>query len=156
MRLFQIPFFSILVGFCVIALSACSLSNGAGTFSETLGAKLRAERPLEIDLSTIGSDHWEELFIFGPYTMREGNCQVLQLGWLECRITFPASVDEREFILVFRGGGKIIQSEHHPRLNGDFAPHAMPVKRSAATYVVRSTTTAPPQNLQWFRLEYKI
>jgi hypothetical protein len=149
------PPVSVLFGFCIVLLQACSLASRTGEFSATLGAKLRTERPSEVDLSTIGSERWEELFAFGPYTRREENCQILQLGWLECRMTFPSTVDEREYILVFREDRKIVHSEHHPRLNGDFAPHPSPVKRSAATFSVRSITSSPPQSLQWFRLEHK-
>jgi hypothetical protein len=148
-----------LLSAALFLLGACSSDRGIGAFSVALGAKLQTERPTEVDLSTVTPRPWEELFVFGPYTSRERNCEILQLGWFGCRATFSSAVNENEYTLVFRVAGKVIQSERHSRANGDFyssaVPFPQPIRWSEARFTVLPISNSTPQGSQWFRLEYK-
>ena len=150
--------FAAVASTALLLLSAC-FSGGAGEFSTALGKKLQSGRPAEVNLSTITPLHWDELFIFGPYSIREDSCRTLQLGWFECRTTLPSAVSEGEYILVFRTNAKVVHSEHHSRANGDFysqtTQRPQPIKRSAAKFTVEPVSNVLPQGTQWFRLEHK-
>lgn len=138
--------------------AACASFQGPGEFSVALGKKLRAENPETVDLSTVVAHPWDELLTFGPYSDRELNCSSLQLGWFDCRRTFASNMNENEMTLVFRVDGKLVRSERHARINGDFIsrmPHPHPIPRSAAKFnVVRAGGTADGR--PWIRLEYAL
>ena len=148
-----------------IALSVLALSllsscwRNDGQFSAALNNKVRAEQATEVDLSAISQMPWDELFVFGPYSPRERNCELMQLGWFACRITFPSSVSESEHILVFREKRRVVHSERHARMNGDFSSRdsklPFPVLRSAAKFTVVSVPNTTPRGGKWFRLDHK-
>ncbi len=77
-----------------VSLCACSSDDSGRQFSATLGKKLRSDHVAEIDLATIGTFAWDELFVFDPYSTRDDNCRALALDLIECRTTFPAVVGE--------------------------------------------------------------
>ncbi len=142
-----------------VSLCACSSDDSGRQFSATLGKKLRSDHVAEIDLATVGTFAWDELFVFDPYSTRDDNCRALALDLIECRTTFPAVVGEGEYILVFRKNSRIARAERHARTNGDFAASAgrrpQPILRSAAHFTVvpipaETGTTAPS-----YRLEHK-
>jgi len=145
-----------IVVFSLALVAGCSSS--AGEFSVALGKRLQVERQPVVDLAKVTSLNWEELFIFGPYSIREESCKLLQLSWLECRFTIPSSVDEGEYFLVFRAKQKVVHSERHARGNGDFHSRGgrrpQPVSHLSAKFNVVPTGSATPQGAQWFRLEY--
>lgn len=143
----------------LIPLGACS-SSDSEQFSVSLGKKLRAERPAEIDLAEVSAIPWDEIFIFGPRSVREDNCKVLQMDLFSCRTTFPAVVGEGDNVLVFRRNGKVMRAEVHPRSNGDFSsssgsPMPVPIKRSAARFTVMPMPASVAQDAPGFHLEYK-
>jgi hypothetical protein len=141
-----------------VILSACG-SKSSGEFSASLGEIIRSEKVREIDLATVSSLPWDELFAFGPYSMREDGCRTLKLSWFECRVTLPAAVDEGEYLLVFRLNSKVIKVEHHSRSNGDFysedARRPQPILRSAAVFSVLLVSNRAPQGQRRYRLEYQ-
>jgi hypothetical protein len=130
------------------ALVACA-AEPAGEFSTALGKLVRSEKVQEVDLANVLPLVWDELFAFGPYSIRESNCRALQLGWLKCRTTLPAEVNEGEFVLVFRSTSKVVHVEHHRRWNGDFSsqtsPRPQPILRSAAKFSVKLVSNRAPE-----------
>lgn len=143
----------------VVSLTACT-AGSEGQFSTALAKKLQAERPTEIDLATVSTIAWDELFIFGPYSVREDNCRVLALDLFECRTTFPETVAESDNVLVFRRQGKVMRAEVHPRRDGDFSssagpPPPRPILRSAAPFSVVPVDGAGPGEPPRFRLMHK-
>lgn len=140
-------------------LASCAPEDGGRQFSAALGSKLRTERPTEVDLATVASFAWDELFVFEPYSTRDDNCKVLQLDFIECRTTFPAMVDEGEYLLVFRRNARLARAERHRRMNGDFyAPASkrpQPVRRSAARFMVVPMPADGSKAEPRYRLEYK-
>jgi hypothetical protein len=146
LSLFALPF-----------LASCWRTDGE--FSSALSSEVRAEHAAEVDLSTLSQMPWDELFVFGPYSPREKNCELLKLDWFSCRVTFPASVSESESILVFREKKQVVHSERHARINGDFHSREnrlpFPILRSAAKFTVVAVRNFTPQGIQWFRLEHK-
>lgn len=152
------PVFTALLSAITLSLLSSCWRND-GEFSTALNNKVRVEQAAEVDLSTISQMPWDELFVFGPYSLRERNCELLQLGWFACRITFPSSVSEGEHILVFRENKQVVHSERHARMNGDFSSREsklpFPVVRSDARFAVVAEAAAAPQGLKWFRLDHK-
>jgi hypothetical protein len=142
-----------------LLLDACHAREPVGGFSSALGERVRSEPTRRIDLSTISPLAWEELFVFGPYSLRADSCKTLQLGWFACRITLPAEVRDSESVLVFRLKTKVIHVEHHSRTNGDF--HAQddkrpqPLLRTAAVFSVLPVPNQAPQGQRWYRLEHQ-
>lgn len=145
----------VFAGACLLGSMTCVAAEGQ--FSAALRAQLLAQRPAEIDLSTVGPFAWDEMFIFDPRSVRDDNCKVLLADWFECRVTFPAVVADDEYFLVFRRKLQIIRAERHPRTNAEFGSssgrHPQPVLRTAALFRVEpaSTSTSTPA----FRLEFK-
>ncbi len=141
-------------------LVACTTAEPAGEFSTALGKLVRSEKVHEVDLANVLPLDWDELFAFGPYSTRESNCRVLQLGWLKCRMTLPAEVNGGEFVLVFQSNSKVVHVEHHRRWNGDFSsqtsPRPQPILRSAAKFSVRLVSNRAPEDEQWYQLEHQV
>lgn len=140
-------------------LVACTTADPAGEFSTTLGKLVRSENVHEVDLANVLPLDWSELFTFGPYSTRESNCQALPLGWLKCRMTLPAEVNEGEFVLVLRSNSKVVHVEHHRRWDGDFSsqtsPRPQPILRSAAKFSVSLVSNRAPEGEQWYQLEHQ-
>nr|WP_315228848.1 hypothetical protein [uncultured Albidiferax sp.] len=142
-----------------LALNACSAIEPAGEFSSALGKLVRSESTRSIDLSTVSPLAWDELFVFGPYSLRENSCKTLGLGWFTCWTTLPSDVNESEYVLVFRQKSKIVHVEHHSRANGDFSwqdnPRPQPILRSAAVFSILLVSNRAPQGQRWYRLEHQ-
>lgn len=140
-------------------LVACTTAEPAGEFSTALGKLVRSEKVREVDLANVLPLDWNELFAFGPYSTRESNCRVLEIGWFKCRTTLPAEVNEGEFVLVFRANSKVVHVEHHRRWNGDFSsrtsPRPQPILRSAAKFSVGLVSNRAPEGEQWYQLEHQ-
>lgn len=140
-------------------LAACTTAEPAGEFSTALGKLVRSEKVHEVDLANVLPLDWNELFAFSPYSTRESNCQALQLGWLQCRMTLPAEVNEGEFVLVFRSNSTVVHVEHHRRWNGDFSsrtsPRPQPILRSAAKFSVSLVSNRAPEGEEWYQLEHQ-
>lgn len=142
-----------------LVMVACSPSNKGGQFSLALAARLQGEsRSGQIDLGQISSFAWDELFILAPKSSREDNCRTLGLGWLDCRITFPATIADDEEFLVFRAKQQVIRAERHPRANGDFVPAAgqgaLAIARSAARFRIVAAASGQPGPAPRWQLEY--
>ena len=135
-------------------LMACSASPGG--FSTELGTVVRSGRTTEVDLANIHHLQWDEMFAFGPYSIRERNCQALQWGWFACQMTLPASSEEHEYFLVFRQNLKVVHAEHHWRMNGDFTgnPRPQPILRASAVFHIKLESNRTPAAQEWFRLEH--
>jgi hypothetical protein len=142
-----------------LLLDACNSAHPAGEFSSALGNLVRSGTARQVDLSTLSPLAWEELFVFGPYSIREGSCKTLQLGWFTCRTTLPAEVNESEYVLVFRLKSKVVHVEHHSRANGDFyskdSVRPQPILRTAAVFSVLLVSNRAPQGQRWYRLEHQ-
>jgi hypothetical protein len=138
--------------FAATVLVACSASPGP--FSSELGRVVRSGHATEVDLARFLPIEWDELFAFGPYSIQEKNCQALHLSWLSCHMTLPSSIDEHEYFLVFRRKSKIVHTEHHWRMNGDFTgnPRPQPILRSSATFHIQLVSNRAPSGEEWFRL----
>lgn len=141
-------------------LGVCAAQPKPGQFGVTLGQKLQAERPAQIDLASVSTLAWDELFIFDPRSTKDDNCRLLKLDYFECFTTFPATVRDDEHILVFRRNAKLVRVERHPRMNGDFVsalqPRPQPVLRTAATFaVLPAANAAGAPGAPAFRLEYR-
>ncbi|MGJ7564169.1 hypothetical protein ACSFBM_09960 [Variovorax sp. GB1R11] len=137
--------------------AACSSLEPPNEFSEALGKKLRTEQPAVVDLATVVARPWDELFVFGPYSGREQNCRTLQLLWFDCRRTFAFDMNENELALVFRVDGKVVRSERHLRINGDFLRRVFPqpIQRSAAKFAVMHAPGVTPDGRRWIDLVYE-
>jgi hypothetical protein len=136
-------------------LAACSASPG--DFSTSLGAVVHSDSATEVNLAKILPLQWDELYAFGPYSIRDRSCETLQLGWLACRTTIPSSIDEHEFFLVFRNRSAIVHTEHHWRWNGDFSssvsrPH--PILHSSARFEIKLVSNRAPEGERWYQLEH--
>jgi len=140
-------------------LFACTAVEPPGEFSTALGKLVRLDKVPEVDLANVLALDWDEMFAFGPYSIRERNCQALQLGWLRCRTTLPAEVNDGEFVLVFRSNSEVVHVEHHRRWNGDLSsqtsPRPQPIVRSAAKFSVKAISSRVPEAEQWYQLEYR-
>ena len=132
----------------------CVAQPKPGQFGVTLGQRLQAERPAHIDLASVSTLAWDELYIFDPRSTKDDNCRLLKLDYFECFTTFPATVRDDEHILVFRRNAKLVRVERHPRKNGDFVsaapPRPQPILRSAAVFAV-----LPGPDGSGFRLAYR-
>lgn len=141
-------------------LVACTTAEPAGAFSTALGKLVRSEKVHEVDLANVLPLDWNELFAFGPYSTRESNCRTLKLGWLKCRMTLPAEVNEGEFVLVFQSNSKVVHMEHHRRWNGDFKSQTssppQPILRSAAKFSVTLVSNRAQEADQWYQLEHLV
>ena len=136
-------------------VAACSASPG--NFSSTLGEIVRSGKTKEVNLAQVLPLEWDELYAFGPYSIREMSCETLQLGWLECRITIPSSIDENEYFLVFRHRSGIVHTEHHWRWNGDFyssVPMPHPILRSNAKFEIKLVSNRAAEGDRWYQLEH--
>ncbi|MES1265287.1 MAG: hypothetical protein ABUU24_06505, partial [Variovorax sp.] len=64
-------------------------------------------------------------------------------------MTFPAVVDEGEYLLVFRLNSKITRVEHHSLANGDFysqdTRRPQPILRPAALFSILLVSNRAPQ-----------
>ena len=144
----------------VIAASAMTLAAcipgppKAGPLSAALGKLVREDRVREVDLAAVWPLPWDEIFVFGPYSMRESNCQILELGWLRCRMTLPAMVEDGEFVLVFRVRSDVTRVERHSRWNGDFASRPQPIPRTSAIFSVEPDGHSSGSET-WYRLVYR-
>ena len=142
-----------------LLLHACNATEPVGEFSSALGKLVRSESTRRVDLSTVSPLAWDELFVFGPYSLREDSCKTLGLGWFTCRTTLPAEVNDSEYVLVFRLKSKIVHVEHHSRANGDFYLHdnvlPQPILRTAAVFSILLVSNRAPQGQRWYRLEHQ-
>ena len=144
-------------------LGVCAAQPKPGQFGVTLGQKLQAERPAQIDLASVSTLAWDELFIFDPRSAKDDNCRLLKLDYFECFTSFPATVRDDEHILVFRRNARLVRVERHARANGDFVsttvPRPQPILRAAATFAVLPMAspggTAGAASAPGFRLEYR-
>jgi hypothetical protein len=140
----------------LILLSGCSVRSGE--FSTALGTLLRSDAVSEVDFAKVLPLEWDELFAFGPYSIRERNCEVLNLGWLECRIKLPAEVEEGEYFFLFRRGVEVVHSEHHSRQNGDFGSHGTPtpwpIDRANARFLIHRIQGQGESGTLRFELEH--
>jgi hypothetical protein len=140
----------------LMLLSGCTVRSGE--FSTALGTLLRSNAVSEVDFAKVLPLDWDELFAFGTYSIRERNCEVLNLGWLECRVELPAEVEEGEYYFVFRRGAEVIHSEHHSRQNGDFGSHGTatpwPIFRANARFQVHRIQGQSSSGALRFELEH--
>jgi hypothetical protein len=129
-----------------------------GRFSAALAALLKDQPPTKVDLAAITPFAWEEMFIFDPKSSREDNCKVLELGWIDCRLTLPAEVGADEHFLVFRRKQQIIRSEPHARTSGDFgvdrSTRPQPVLREAARFAVVPLGRSSQASVPAYRLDH--
>ncbi len=129
-----------------------------GRFSAALARVLEDRPPAEIDLAVVTPFAWEEMFIFEPQSSREENCKVLDLGWIDCRLTLPAEVGANEHFLVFRRKQQIIRSEPHARTNGDFGVGSrgrpQPLLRADARFAVVTLGRSSQESVPAYRLDF--
>jgi hypothetical protein len=137
-RTFQNRFAAVFL--LLLVTAGCSPADKSGRFSIAIGNLLRSEHPAQLDLAKIDGPVWDELYIFAPKSLREDNCKVLGLGWLECRTTMPSAVAEGEDFIVFRTKGRISSAQRHAQSNGEFAMPASQqyefARRSNALFAV--------------------
>jgi len=129
-----------------------------GRLSAALARVLADQPPAEVDLARVTPFAWEEMFIFEPQSSREENCKVLDLGWIDCRLTLPAKVGANEHFLVFRRKQQIIRSEPHARTNGDFGVGSrgrpQPVLRADARFAVVTLGRSSQESVPAYRLDF--
>lgn len=110
----------------VVVLASCNMSlysEEIGPVSQALNTELRDKKANTINLKSLTSFEWDELFLFAPYEGPKEICPLLALSKEEChnKITVASNADE-EMVMVFRKNGKIVHVERHDRFHGDFIP----------------------------------
>lgn len=146
----------LLLYLALISLLGCSGPNQPGPVSKELHNKLRIEESHDVDLAKLTTFGWDELFMYGPYMLRTEICKQLGISESDCRKQVRAeSSDDGEMVLIFRKHGKIVHTELHFRINGDFLPLSFPQPltpqnaRFAAKTEGESTSGKP-----WMKLTY--
>jgi hypothetical protein len=149
---------SVVATFVIAGTSlAVACSAPPGEFSTGLGKVVRTDRAAEVDLSSVLPLEWNELYAFGPYSVRENSCEILRLGWLRCHVLLPSAIEEHEFFLVFRLREEVVHTEHHWRWNGDFNSQVQkpqPILRSSAKFGIKLVSNRAPDGQQWYQLEH--
>jgi hypothetical protein len=91
-----------------------------------------------VSLADFQGAQFDEIVIFGPYTVQETVDQVLGQPWPAYAHFGLAASDSFHLIVLLRGG-KVIKAEQYPRGQGDFVPELLNVRtlKSAAHYHVQ-------------------
>lgn len=143
---------------CASALTLAGCGGPPGEASVALGRAVRSASSGEVDLAKVWSRPWDELYVFGPYSLREDSCRVLGLDRLTCLATIPGYVGDHEYLLVLRHEATITLVERHRRIDGDFynreVPMPRPVPRANAVFAVKAVP-AMGGSPAWYRLEHK-
>jgi|GEM_PF-1792881 len=124
-----------------------------------VGGKIRRavlmDGATSVNIASLTSFDWSEFRLYGPYQYREEICEAEKLAWLACR-KVPESVNETEFLLLFRTAQGAVYMERHDRDEGDFANSGAPrlmVPSTAVFEIVRTGSTsgryAPWVLLRW-------
>jgi len=72
------------------------------------------------NISGISDFDWVDLFVFGPYTPKDAECQTLKHSASQCKSEGLRDVDENESLMVFLHDGSVIRVESIPRTIVDF------------------------------------
>ncbi|NUZ04724.1 hypothetical protein HQN59_03015 [Schlegelella sp. ID0723] len=106
----------------LIALANCGGLDG-GTVSGRLGRQIRNPAVTHVDLASVTSFGWDEVFLFPPQTPRASVCATLAVRERFCRlIVRTESLDDETMTIAFRKQGRVTHAELHRRINGDFLP----------------------------------
>jgi|HubBroStandDraft_6_1064221.scaffolds.fasta_scaffold64802_3 hypothetical protein len=91
-----------------------------------------------VNIGQTGDLAWDDMFVFGPYSPKDGTCKTLRLNGSECSAAGIRDVDEGEFLLVFLQRGRVSKIESFPRTVGNFDDNclAKDIARSAAVFTV--------------------
>ena len=92
----------------------------------------------QLDMSNVAHFAWDEVFVFGPYTPKDSECQILRHSESQCTSEGLRDVDESEAIMVFLHNASVIRVESIPRTIADFDVNCLnkPFKRAAARFLV--------------------
>jgi hypothetical protein len=135
-----------------ILLAVLSLTTGcgdvyryvkSGEVSWALKKELRDKGATEVEIRSLTYFKWDEMYIFGPYSMAEEICKQLKIDRAQCDSEVPeSSMDDGEMILVFRDKGRVAHVERHIRYHGDFTRvhYGVPISRENAVFQVQSGT----------------
>ena len=95
----------------------------AARCSSRLGREIRDPGVTQIDLASITTFGWDEVFLFEPRTPRASVCAALGVRERYCRLVVRTeSVDGEHMTIAFRKQGRVTHAELHRRFNGDFLP----------------------------------
>lgn len=110
----------------MLSLSGCGdifLYLKSGDVGWALKKEIRDKQSTKVEVAKLTSFEWDELFLFGPYQPTNEICTRLELSALECEAIITAeSTDDGEMLMVFRLQKKVVHTEMHLGLHGDFTP----------------------------------
>jgi hypothetical protein len=129
------------------------LGADAGKVSKRIAHEVRAKHAQHVDMAEMTDFPWDELYLFGPYQVRDSICKTLRISGTECSRVSPDMVDEGDFLLVFRHKGHIAHVEKHRRYFGDFSStdKPQPIRREDAKFLVQQSDVAA-DGKPWLRL----
>lgn len=128
----------------------------SGNVSVKIKELVREKRVTTFDLKVVASFPWTEVYLFGPYQMREDICLVLGLTGFECWWVAPAMVDESHDFLVFRNDQEIVHREHHALYHGDFSfgGQPRPLRHHDAHFIIVQGSKMTTGDV-WLYLEHR-
>ena len=149
----------IALGICLATLAGCDGYRylTSGEVSWKLKKELRDNGAKEVDLASLTSFEWDELFMFGPYTPEQEICARLAMELASCKSKVESPMNKSQILLVFRKAGEIVHVENHYRIHGDFTPlndHGQVVTPKTAkfsAYSAGEATTGEP----WLKLRQR-
>lgn len=112
----------------VILLSLCLASCGdiyrylnSGEVSKAINKEIREEHAQQIKIAQLTDFAWDELYLFGPYSVTSEICKTLELGKTECESTITvSSTDDGQWMMVFRENKHVVHTELHLGWHGYF------------------------------------
>ena len=122
--------------------------------------EIRQEGITSIDIAHLTDFQWDELHIIGPYQFAsmEELCRAIRVDYDNCRnkLSFNRWSDDSVNGLVFKDKGRIVHSEVHWRVNGDFrsVPEG-PLKRNEGKFVVRDSGERSTRGEPWLYLHHQ-
>jgi len=106
----------------IFAIIFCVFSAGcrrSSPLSEAIGQRVQSGTS-ELNMSSVTSFDRENVFVFGPYTPKDVECQTLKHTDSQCISEGLREVDEDESLMVFLHGASVNRVESVPRRIADF------------------------------------
>jgi hypothetical protein len=120
----------------VLFLSSAGCRRNS-SLSEPIG-KVVQSGARQLNMGRVTNFAWEDVFVFGPYTPKDEECQTLKHSESKCLYEGLRDVDESESLLVFLHDASVNRVESIPRTIADFDDNCLnrDFKRAAAEFIV--------------------